>query len=367
MLIATAISLATSSLCFAQDDALRENAALSYWQAFAMIPADAHQHYGALLEALEDRDASDPQLIKLVKSSENALKLMHRGSRIPHCDWGIAYEDGIAALLPHLMKLRQLSRIACLRAMHKFERMDVDGGIDDLIAVMKMGRHACADKLLISMLVGVAIQNVAIQNLAYDTPQFRKMHLEKLQKRLADVTSFPSMKESILFEKKIMVDWLREKVTSGKIEELIKHPDFQGIFTKKQTQQQRLQMLASLQESYETAAQYTTLHPDECEKKGTKFENELKKTPAKHPLALILLPGCSGVRRNEAAHQIKLAMLEAGIVVILKDKSVLAKKKYHDPIEKQPFEIEEFDGGFVLISDLIHGKKPVSLTFGKLK
>src|SRR5215212_180508 len=96
-----------------------DNAALQYWQAFAMLPAlDAKQE--KLLENWSEAPL-DGAVSKLLDQSHPSLMFLHRAAKLKRCDWGFDYRDGISMLLPHLTKARVLSRLAGLDARRAFE------------------------------------------------------------------------------------------------------------------------------------------------------------------------------------------------------------------------------------------------------
>src|SRR5699024_9161618 len=96
---------------------IHRDAAVQYWQAFATIPAmDQAQRD---LASTWDTAPLDAAAVKLIEDSEAALTQLHRGSACDRCDWGLNREDSFGLRLPHLVKARELSRLACLRARYR--------------------------------------------------------------------------------------------------------------------------------------------------------------------------------------------------------------------------------------------------------
>ncbi len=91
-----------------------KNAALAYWQAFALLPTVDKDLDKLVIEAptvkLDDRTK------ELVKKSKTALTCMRRAASLPACDWGLEFSAGPHMVMPHLSKPRQLARYACLHA-----------------------------------------------------------------------------------------------------------------------------------------------------------------------------------------------------------------------------------------------------------
>ena len=76
------------------------NAAIKYWQAFGLLPALDKDQEKVLHEW--DKAPLDAAALKLIEQSKNSLEYLHRGARLPRCDWALDYEDGIGLLFPHL-------------------------------------------------------------------------------------------------------------------------------------------------------------------------------------------------------------------------------------------------------------------------
>ncbi len=87
-----------------------------------------------------------------------------RASQIKDADWGIDWNDGIMALLPHLGKLRQAARVLELNARVELASPGADNhaaGVQSLAAAIRLANHTRNDRILISSLVGGAIANRA--------------------------------------------------------------------------------------------------------------------------------------------------------------------------------------------------------------
>src|SRR5215218_5051613 len=137
-----------------------DNAALLYWQALAQLPArDAKQEkvLGEWQTAPLDADA-----LRLLESGVNCLKYLHHGTKLRRCDWGMPPEEGMDLIMPHLAKARDLGRLSCLRARHRFQHGDAAGGVEDVNDAMVLARHVGVPPIPISLLVGYAIENAAI-------------------------------------------------------------------------------------------------------------------------------------------------------------------------------------------------------------
>src|SRR5215210_158999 len=127
------------------------NAALQYWQAFAMLPAlDAKQE--KLLENWSEAPLDDA-VSKLLDQSHPSLMFLHRAAKLQRCDWGLDYDDGISMLLPHLTKARVLSRLAALDARRAFEAHQGDRAREDAFGMVALAHQVGSDHTLVSVLV----------------------------------------------------------------------------------------------------------------------------------------------------------------------------------------------------------------------
>ena len=144
---------------------LGANAALKYWQAFAQLPklTDAQEHK---LNAESLTMPLDAHAREIVAKADYAFRMMHRAAALPHCDWGLGYEEGVELLLPHAQAGRTLATLALLRARIRFEDGHNAEAIEDIADSMTMGRHVSLDGTLITVLVNYAIENRASETLA---------------------------------------------------------------------------------------------------------------------------------------------------------------------------------------------------------
>src|SRR5436190_3938420 len=133
-----------------------DNAALQYWQAFAMLPAlDAKQQ--KILENWPEAPLDDAAQ-KLLDQSHASLMFLRRGAKFQKCDWGVDYRDGMSMFLPHLAKSRVLARLAAFDARQAFEAHQGDRAREDTIGMVAMAHQIGSDHTMVSMLVGYGIE-----------------------------------------------------------------------------------------------------------------------------------------------------------------------------------------------------------------
>src|SRR5947209_6298394 len=68
------------------------NAAMKYWQAFALLPSLDKDQEKLLAEW--NKVPLDAAALKLIDRSRESRVYLHRGAKLPRCDWGLDYEDG---------------------------------------------------------------------------------------------------------------------------------------------------------------------------------------------------------------------------------------------------------------------------------
>ena len=348
---------------------LAENAALQYWKAFAGVPELSHAQMDAVAKALEQGTIA-PSLRQVIASSKSALHELRKGAAVKQCAWGISFDEGINAVLPHLSKARQLARVACLRAEVSFQQGKAQEATEDVAAVMTLGRHIAADSVLISLLVDYAIEGKAIKTTAAHLPSLDVDQLKDLSQKLDALPPQPTVAQAVLAEKEMYVGWIIRVLSKpdGK-QRLIALFNFSGSDAAKIRKLSREELIASakqLQEFYDRLAKAVTLPPDQTiQAEERLMANPGIEGPARE-MALGLVPAIGAARRVEATHQTQLALLKAAVAVRLHGPDVLQKDAYRDPFGTGTLKYTKIKNGFKLQSTLTDRKdQPVELTVGR--
>lgn len=137
----------------------KDNAALGYWRAFALVTpdrADAISAFDRSTLGAPDFALVDDAVLSVVRDDALIDRLLDSAAK-PDCDFAIEYERGLDALLPHLGPMRTGARILAIRA-----RLDLAEGRPDhaaacLDAAIRSAEHLIGDDTLISSLVSAAI------------------------------------------------------------------------------------------------------------------------------------------------------------------------------------------------------------------
>lgn len=189
------------------------NAAVIYWQAFDALPVlegDAKAEYEAALKSSPAPVAEN--LRPVLDRFDRALRELHRARGAAGCDWGLNYDDGPGMLLPHVQKARALGRAGSLRARLLFAENANDAAVADALAVTKMARDCGSDSLLVSLLVGIAIENTATDVLAANLMKLTPSQLDALAAAFKTLPKPVSLAECMQTESRVFGDWIERFV-----------------------------------------------------------------------------------------------------------------------------------------------------------
>ena len=116
-----------------------------------------------------------------VPDGASVLDLLRRAADRDTCrftrDWT---RPSIDMVLPELQSLRNAARLLSLAARREAADGDAAAALRDVVRIGRMGRHASAEPILISALVGIATDRMALATLADVLPQLRKADLPAL-------------------------------------------------------------------------------------------------------------------------------------------------------------------------------------------
>ncbi len=201
-----------------QPPATAGNAAWVYIRAWDTLPTDQEKRvkFG---EAVGERPKVGEKLTRVQREQLAAhgayIDGIMAASQMDHCDWGPRYEEGIMSLLPHLGPLRNSARTLALDARRCAEDGNGTLAAERVAAMFRMSRHASADTIIISSLVGIAIGNFA----ATVTDELRQQgdltpagaRLIRTALRDVMVKDLYRTGEAVQTERRIVLEWLRRE------------------------------------------------------------------------------------------------------------------------------------------------------------
>jgi hypothetical protein len=160
----------------------QQNAAPLYQQAFAALDADpASKDQDSPLTTATTIDVASPAVIDLLARHAATLDLLRRAADRDTCrfqrDWTRPSFD---MLLPEMQSLRTAARLLVLDARREAADGNAEDALRDVARIQRIGRHAASEPILISNLVGIAIDTMALETLAQVLPTLRKSDLATL-------------------------------------------------------------------------------------------------------------------------------------------------------------------------------------------
>jgi hypothetical protein len=349
---------------------LGANAALKYWQAFALLPALDKDQKKLLQEW--NKVPLGAAARKLIDRSRLSRLYLHRGAKLRRCDWSEDYEDGIRLVLPHLGKARNMALLTALHARHEFEQGHWEAGAQDVTDLLKLARHLEMDQMIIPNLVGYGIEATAIEAAAPYLPELKSALPKAASADPAAPPAGATLPQMVRLEKQIGAVWLikelkkaeRQKEGSWRgvwkeIFEQSESPD-RDVVKAAKTFKQTIKMLEDLLPFYDQQAKLTALPWKEFDARYPEF---IKKAKAANPLAGYVLPAMNKVAAAQRRAETKRALFKAALAVVQGGRDKL--KDIKDPFGNGPFAYRALDKGFELKSKLLVEGKPVTLTVGK--
>jgi hypothetical protein len=161
-----------------------DNAAPLYQRAFATLTAD--KTLGEEASPLHNpltADLASPETAAMLERHAATLDLLRRATDKPGClfdrDWP---RPSLDMLLPEVQEMRQAARLLAVAARRAAADGDGEQALADVVRIHRLGMHAASEPILISRLVGQAIDAVALGTLADVLPRLEKSDLPLLDK-----------------------------------------------------------------------------------------------------------------------------------------------------------------------------------------
>jgi hypothetical protein len=159
-----------------------DNAAPLYQRAFASLAADKQVDEGeSPFWHSSLTDPRSPEVTAILERHAATLDLLRRATDKPGCrfdrDWS---RPSIDMLLPEIQEMRRAARLLMISARRAAADGDGEQAIADVVSIHRLGVHAAGEPILVSGLVGQAIDNLALTTLADVLPRLDKDDLPLL-------------------------------------------------------------------------------------------------------------------------------------------------------------------------------------------
>jgi hypothetical protein len=192
------------------------NPAQEYFRIWDTLPMGEHRAFidahGA--ESLKPGEKLDKDSRRLCEEHRAYVEALIRNANSGECDWGVRYDAGWMALLPHLSPLRQSWRVIRMDAYRCIDDQSYTAAAERLAALIRMSVQLRTDQILISTLVGASMCTGAVQQ---TESMIKERQLGPAQARLI-LTAIRSLPKDDPFgragcierERYMSCEWMRE-------------------------------------------------------------------------------------------------------------------------------------------------------------
>jgi hypothetical protein len=334
------------------------NPAVLYWQAFSLYPDLADDRGKDFLADPPRMALHDAEL--LIKKLDGMFKFLGRAARMKApCDWGIDLADGPETIMPNIIKIRQSAHAARARAFYHLAAGRDQAAVDDLTAVLVLGRHAGSDSSLVGTMVGLSIEDFVVKFVADHFFQFGPDAMQSLRQQLESAPRRPTVRQAMTLEKAAFWGWFVARIEAlraahpqdeARVLEsiralLISTLDGSGeidaiLAAAGGTPAGVLAYFREVEPLYDSIVELAETAPaklDEVTRATAKMRDQ-------HPnkLARMLFPNVSKARHTELGIATRTAMLLAAIELQLHGND--AFQRVSDPLGNGPFQLTPFAG-----------------------
>lgn len=291
------------------------NAALVYWQAFALLP-ELSDGDTKLLSHLEKDEQPLNKAEPLLAGSRLALGLIRHVKPDTPCRWELI-EDGPSTLLPHLSKARLLARLLILKARIDAKSGDRAMALDQLSQALLLARNV-DDGVLVQMLVGDSIESLAVDAAQELLPTLDRRSRDRLSEAIVNLPPRATFGKAIMYERDVFAEWLRPIVSDDNEEarEKLKpmgaindSADMAAILA--ETREQRTQWFNELLAAYGDIVKASRLPLPNANQEFIRLEQSFSESP--NPLIRLFMPASSRARERHMQIDARLAELQTAL------------------------------------------------------
>jgi hypothetical protein len=187
--IASLLLLVSANLALPQAKTPPEtrNAALRYWMAFAEMqdpPGDATTQALLAKTAAGEAAWDEKNLGSILDANSEAIGIMQRATKLPECDWGLAYSEGPKASVIYGTRARALARLNTLEGIREMANGNSQGAVEAWLAGVRFSEHLANGGPVIFTLIA---KSMLLSNLHAISIAAKQGHLDDLQRKQVSV------------------------------------------------------------------------------------------------------------------------------------------------------------------------------------
>ena len=135
----------------------------------------------------------------------------------PHCRFNIRYEDGFAAVLPHLSTMKNAATLYALSSAQRLSKGDTTGAWQDTLNGIRLGEQLRTEPFLISQLVRIAILEINFQTFweGQVNHQWSAEQLTAFQETFQSIDLLAGMESAIRAERNMINHWFTSVAQGG--------------------------------------------------------------------------------------------------------------------------------------------------------
>ena len=253
----------------------------------------------------------------------------------PHCRFNIRYEDGFAAVLPHLSTMKNAATLFALSSAQRLSKGDTTGAWQDTLNGIRLGEQLRTEPFLISQLVRIAILEINFQTYweGQVNRQWSAEQLTAFQETFQSIDLLAGMESAIRAERNMINHWFTSVVQGGTqaqgFDELNSSLDYVPAFIFYSNQYQINRILTEIiLPGIDVSNRKLNVH------QFNKMEEEildLKRSflPFRHAIALMMLPGLDKYALKVSQTQ---AALDQSAIVAALERYRLAEGSYPEKL-----------------------------------
>ncbi len=163
-------------------------------------------NYGPLPEEQEKLVA------EYLADNAEALKLLHQAASMKYCRYPTDLSEGAMMSLRHIGSLRQAEKLLELEVIHALDQKQQAQAIESAIAALSASRSLNEEPILISYLVQVACEGLALENVKriVNTASLTDSQLMQLSAALQESDNLPSLTRALVGERCLQGDLFQD-------------------------------------------------------------------------------------------------------------------------------------------------------------